>query len=359
MPNSSGTTGGNASGSPAANGAGDQLPPAAAPGPQGASGGPTPAPQSPANPPTTPPPGAAPTPAGSSTTSSASAAAPAEPSTTGTPSAPDSDLESRWRHKPNLIGLLTLVATVVGIVLAIYYGNDSSESGQSQAKSGDVQASTGVSEAARQPNLKVARIAAYIKEGIDGKEQPDAGQEALTDLRGPHLDITFENRAPGPSLITKATLRVREAGVLPGCHQIGGELAISVNYDFPLPDKLPKTPYEQSKDISFTVEDNKLDRLTLTMGPENHGWENPWYGVVDIVFEHDGTKTTVSPVAVVDTGGDAEFYPDGDTWVIKNISIPTCLDENAALVDRLMSIPDVTVSKELKTLRDKLTSMGH
>ncbi|MEV7817377.1 hypothetical protein AB0P05_43070 [Streptomyces flaveolus] len=62
---------------------------------------------------------------------------------------------------------------------------------------------------------------------------------------------------------------------------------------------------------------------------------------------------------LANTGGDAEFYPDGDTWVIKNVSIPTCLDENAALVDRLMSIPDVTVSKELKTLRDKLTSMGH
>ncbi|MEV6368162.1 hypothetical protein AB0L86_14855 [Micromonospora musae] len=237
----------------------------------------------------------------------------------------------------------------------IYYGNDSSKSGQSQARSGQVQADTGTSEAARKPSLNVSRVAAYIKDGIEGEDET----ESYKDLRGPHLDITFENRAPGPSLITKATVRLREAGELPGCHRIGGHLSISMNYDFPLPDELPRTPYEMSKDISFTIEDNKLDRLTLTVGPANHGWENPWYGVTDIIFEHDGTETTVGPIAIVDTGGDAEFYPDEDTWVIENVDDPACLDETAALVDRLMSIPDVTVSKELKTLRDKLTSMGH
>ncbi|WP_336054310.1 hypothetical protein [Streptomyces sp. CA2R101] len=247
----------------------------------------------------------------------------------------------------------------MAVGLSVYYGNDSSESGRSQAKSGEAQAITGASEAERQPKLRVARVAAYIKEGIDGKEQAAEGPKPLKDLRGPHLDITFENRAPGPSLITKATLRLREAGSLPGCHQIGGDLSISMNYDFPMPDKLPKTPYEKAKDISFTVEDNKIDRLTLTMGPENHGWENPWYGVADVVFEHDGTKTTVGPIAVVDTGGDADFYPKDDTWVIKNVTRPACLDETAALVNRLVAIPDVTVSKELTSLRDKLTSMGH
>ncbi|WP_281155750.1 hypothetical protein [Streptomyces sp. HYC2] len=117
----------------------------------------------------------------------------------------------------------------MGIALAIYYGNDSSKSGQSQANSGDVQASTGVSEAARQPSLKVSRVAAYIKDGIEGKDDT----ESYKGLRGPHLDITFENRAPGPSLITKATVRIREAGSLPGCHRIGGDLSISMNYDFP------------------------------------------------------------------------------------------------------------------------------
>lgn len=249
----------------------------------------------------------------------------------------------------------------MGIPLFIIYGNDSSGTGRSQAESGEVQASTGVSEAGREPKLKVARVAAYIEGGIDGTERitPEAEPVKAKDLYGPHLDVTFENRAPGPSLITKATLRLREAGNLPGCHPSGGGLGISMNYDFPMPLELPKTPYEKTKDISFTVEDNKLDRLTLTMGPETVGWGSAWYGVVDVIFEHDGTRTTVGPVAVVDTGSDGQFYPQGDTWVIENVNDPACLDETAALVDRLASIPDVTVSKELTSLRDKLTSMGH
>ncbi|MBC2876970.1 MULTISPECIES: hypothetical protein [Streptomyces] len=274
---------------------------------------------------------------------------------TGTPSPPGSDPGARRTHKPDIIGVLTLVSAFLAVGLTVYYGNDSSESGHAQAKSGDAQARTGASEAARRPGLKVARVAAYIKDGIEGKE----GAESLKGLRGPHLDFTFDNRAPGPSLLTKATVRLREAGSLPGCHRIGGELSISMNYDFPLPDKPPKTPYEKSKDISFTVEDNKIDRLTLTLGPANHGWENPWYGVADVVFEHDGTRTTVGPVAVVDAGGDGEFYPDGDTWVIRNVDDPGCLDRTATVVDRLMSIPGVTVSKELRTLREQLTAMGH
>ncbi|WP_143022129.1 hypothetical protein [Nonomuraea maritima] len=270
------------------------------------------------------------------------------------------DSSSSWRDRSNIIGLLTLVVTVVAVGVTIYYSNDSSKSGRSQAESGEVQARTGISEAARQPNLKVARVAAYIEGGIDGTDLSEgAGGEKLENLHGPHVDITFENRAPGPSLITRATLKLREAGLLPVCHATGGPLMISVNYDFPMPSEIPKMPYEKSKDISFTVEDNKIDRLTLTMGPETVGWGRPWYGVVDVVFEHDGTKTTVGPISVVDTGGDAEFYPDGDTWIIENISNPACLDETATLVDRLMSIPDVTVSKELKSLRSKLISMGH
>ncbi|MFJ8648938.1 hypothetical protein ACIRNI_22810 [Streptomyces sp. NPDC093546] len=250
--------------------------------------------------------------------------------------------------------MVAAAATVVGVPLFIYYSNDSSDSGRSQAKSGEVQASAAAAETERQPKLKVSRVAAYIENGIDGAE-PDKEKGP----HGPRVDVTFENRAPGPSLITKATLRLREAGQLPGCHVTGGELAVSMNYDFPMPYELPKTPYEKSKDISFLVEDNKVDRLTLTMGPETVGWGPAWYGVVDIVFEHDGTKTAVGPIALVDAGGDGEFYPKGDTWIIENINDPACLDKNAAVADRLAKIPNVTVSKELKSLRDKLTAMGH
>ncbi|MGW7467536.1 hypothetical protein ACWGJT_23350 [Streptomyces xantholiticus] len=249
---------------------------------------------------------------------------------------------------------MAAAAAVVALCLTIYYGNDSSDSGRSQAD-------TGTSEAAREANLKVARVAAYVEAGIDGKFIDDSGEEVgkVKGRSGPHLDVTFENRAPGPSLITKATLRLREAGFFPACHPMGSDLAVSMNYEFRLPAELPTKPYEQTKEISFMVEENDLDRLTLTVGPDVEGVTS-WYGVADIVFEHDGgKKTTLGPIAVVDGGSDPEFHPDGDTWVIEHITYPSCLDETANLVNHLMGIPDVTVSKELKTLREKLTSMGH
>ncbi|MEU6011901.1 hypothetical protein [Streptomyces sp. NPDC047453] len=222
-----------------------------------------------------------------------------------------------------------------------------------------MQASTGVSEAARQPNLKVERVAAYIKGGIEGKVVDTVDEAVLEEGKfdGPHIDVTFDNRAPGPSLVTKATVHVRESGFLPSCHQIGGNLVVSMNYDFPIPAK-PLKDYEKSKEISFTVKDNDLDRLTVTIGPDGD-LIVPWYGLVDVSFQHDGKKTTVGPIAVVDVGTDPKFRPDGDSWIIKDVVDPYCLSESSSLVDRLMGTPGVTVSKELKSLRDKLTSMGH
>ncbi|PLW66338.1 hypothetical protein C0036_23295 [Streptomyces sp. DJ] len=216
-----------------------------------------------------------------------------------------------------------------------------------------------MSEAARRPNLEVERVAAYIEGGIEGELVDTVDGTVLEEGKfdGPHIDVTFGNRAPGPSLVTEATLHVRESGFLPACHQIGGNLVVSINYDFPVPAK-PLKNYEKSKEVSFTVKDNDLDRLTVTVGPDGD-LITPWYGLVDVSFQHDGKRTTVGPVAVVDTGTDPKFRPDGDGWIIENVDGPDCLDETSSLVDRLMGTPDVIVSKELKSLRDKLTSMGH
>jgi hypothetical protein len=80
----------------------------------------------------------------------------------------------------------------VVIGLTVHYGNDASETGRSQVRSGDVRASTGVSEAELRPNLKVERLAAYIKAGIDGTNFEEG--EAPTKSKGfrsPHVDVTL------------------------------------------------------------------------------------------------------------------------------------------------------------------------
>ncbi|MFF8643973.1 hypothetical protein [Streptomyces sp. NPDC015345] len=211
------------------------------------------------------------------------------------------------------------------------------------------------------PDLKVARTSAYIKDDLAGtSDDGHTGPEKVKGLRGPHIDITFENRANGPSLITKATLKFREMGQLDKCSKAGGELGISANYDFPIPFPLPETPYKVEKEISFEVGTNELDRLTLTAGPETT-LGTPWYGIADVVLKHDGgQKQTIGPFALIDTGSDEHFYPssDEDRWVIETDD-QNCLAKTSELTDHLLRTPKVTAAKELKTLQASLAKLGH
>ncbi|WP_171165208.1 hypothetical protein [Streptomyces sp. I05A-00742] len=259
-----------------------------------------------------------------------------------------------WRTPAAITGVIAVVATVAFGVPGLYYARDSADSGRKSADSGRRQADVAAAEARRLPRLKVARISAGIRGGIEGSTF-DGHSEPVkaSDLRGPHLDITFENRASGPSLITKAVVRFRDMGRFPPCGATGGELGSSANYDFAVPWPLPRTPHTMEKDISFQVEPAGLDRLTLTVGVPSNGGE-PWYGLADVVFEHDGgKKLAAGPFAVVDTGADENFHPDGDRWVIKKRD-RACRAADRKIVDRLVGTPGVTASRELLSLRTAL-----
>jgi hypothetical protein len=247
-----------------------------------------------------------------------------------------------------------LAAAVVLGVIAYWPSADSAESTRKQT---DVV----TSEASRLPNLKVVRTLVYLKDDLSGTykygtEEP----KKESGLRGPHIDITFENRANGPALITKASLKFREMGYVDTCGAVGGDLAISVNYDFPLPGRLPEAPYLAEKDISFQVGTNELDRLTLTAGPKTVAGR-PWYGVADVILEHDdGKKQVMGPVALIDTGSDEHFYPDfeQDRWVI-DVDDRTCLQKTSDLIGRLLDTPRVIAAKELKSLHKTLNGLGY
>ncbi|MFJ9857255.1 hypothetical protein ACIRVN_07100 [Streptomyces albogriseolus] len=247
-----------------------------------------------------------------------------------------------------------MAATVVLGVIAYRPSVDSAESAKKQT---DVAAS----EASRLPNLQVMRTLAYLKDDLSGTYTYGLDKpEKQSGLRGPHIDVTFENRANGPALITKASLKFREMGHVETCGAVGGDLEISVNYDFPIPHPLPSVPYLTEKDISFQVGTNELDRLTLTTGPETVAGR-PWYGVADVILEHDGgKKQVVGPVALIDTGSDEHFYPDfdQDRWVI-NVDDRACLQRTADLTSRLLSTPGVIAAKELKSLRETLNGLGY
>ncbi|WP_440581103.1 hypothetical protein [Streptomyces sp. PT19] len=252
------------------------------------------------------------------------------------------------------MGVLAVAVTLGGAIWAYGPAADSADSTRDQTDV--VQA-----EASRLPNLKVMRTLAYLKDDLSGTYAYGAEEpKKESGLRGPHIDITFENRANGPALITKASLKFKEMGYVDTCGAVGGDLGISVNYDFPLPDQLPDVPYVMEKDISFQVGTNELDRLTLTVGPKTVSGR-PWYGVADVILEHDdGKKQVVGPVALIDTGSDEHFYPDfkQDRWVIE-VNDSTCLQGTSKLVNRLLETPKVIPAKELKALRETLKGLGY
>ncbi|RZU75579.1 hypothetical protein EV384_4130 [Micromonospora kangleipakensis] len=116
------------------------------------------------------------------------------------PPAARRDADWSWRTPGADVVALALVVAAVALYPAW-------KSARSDGRQEQLQAS----EAARLPALKVARVSAYIKDGIAGSSRNgNGGSDKENDLWGPHLDVTFENRASGPCLITRARLEFRQ-----------------------------------------------------------------------------------------------------------------------------------------------------
>jgi hypothetical protein len=209
-------------------------------------------------------------------------------------------------------------------------------------------------------DLVASQVSAYIKGGVEG-ESYDATQEnpvrtKATNIHGPHIDITLGNIANGASLVTKASITFNRLQSLEPCAATGGEVVVSANYQFKIPEDQqpvpPAKPFTLTKAISYEVSANKHDRLMLTVGlPEIPDGNSPWLGVVDVSLEHDGgQQLKIGPIALVDTGANSEFYPDGDTWVIPANPAEGCIEKNLQLVSEVLKTPNVVVAKEVAAL---------
>ncbi|MER6444122.1 hypothetical protein [Streptomyces venezuelae] len=209
-------------------------------------------------------------------------------------------------------------------------------------------------------NLAVSQVSAYIEGGIEGEQFDGTAENAvrkkLTNLRGPHIDITLGNIANGTSLVTKASVTFNRLQSLKPCAAVGGELVVSANYQFKIPDDQrpvpPAKPFTLTKTISYEVTANKHDRLMLTVGlPEIPDGNSPWLGVVDVILEHDGgQQIKIGPIALVDTGANSDFYPDGDKWKIPAKPVEGCIEENIKLVSEVLKTPNLVVAREVAGL---------
>lgn len=209
-------------------------------------------------------------------------------------------------------------------------------------------------------DLVASQVSAYIKGGIEG-ESYDATQEnpvrtKIANLYGPHIDITLGNIANGASLVTKASIKFNRLQSLEPCAAVGGEVVVSANYQFQIPDDQqpvpPAKPSTLTKTISYEVTANKHDRLMLTVGlPKIPDGTSPWLGVVDVILEHDGgQQLKIGPIALVDTGANSEFYPDGDKWKIPAEPAEGCIEKNLKLVSEVLKTPNIVVAREVAGL---------
>lgn len=234
---------------------------------------------------------------------------------------------------------------VVGVLIAaatLFYTRNAANIADEEGKRGE--------------KLRLAALSAYIAPGIPAVEKTSAGGAGQTvDATGPHIDITLQNRASGPSLVTKVVLTFKESGELTGCHAPGGAAQVSPQYDFPVPTPLPPAPFTLEKDrLNFQVRPTDIERLTLTLGPATI-LPTPWYALVDVVLVHDGGKELkVGELAVVDAGADDSFRPDGESWLLGSPDEQACVRSNASLVERLRAVPGAVASKELTSLASAL-----
>ncbi|MEU1284528.1 hypothetical protein [Kitasatospora sp. NPDC005856] len=245
------------------------------------------------------------------------------------------------------IALGLVVAVAVGVV--VFRIERDSQTSNDLARSGPELKS----------NLAASQVSAYIEGGIEGEEYDASVQNAArtkVDLHGPHIDITLGNIANGTSLVTKASITFNRLQSLKSCAAVGGQLVVSANYQFKIPEDQqpvpPAKPFTLTKAISYEVTANKHDRLMLTVGlPTIPGGNSPWLGVVDVAFEHDGgQQLKIGPIALVDTGANSEFYPAGDKWKIPDKPAAGCIDENIKLVSEVLKTPNLVVSRELTGL---------
>ncbi|MFF4385080.1 hypothetical protein [Kitasatospora sp. NPDC001547] len=265
----------------------------------------------------------------------------------------DSPEEIRRRAKHHRfvrigIALGLVVAVAVGVV--VFQIERDSQTSNDLARSGPELKS----------DLALSQVSAYIEGGIDGEEYDASVQNAVRrkapNVYGPHIDITLGNIASGTSLVTKASITFNRLQPLKSCAAVGGELVVSANYQFKIPEGQqpvpPSKPFTLTKTISYEVSANKHDRLMLTVGESKiPDGASPWLGVVDVVLEHDGGRQLkIGPIALVSVGSNSEFYPSGDKWKIPDKPADGCIEENSKLVAEVLKTPNLVVAREVAGL---------
>lgn len=204
------------------------------------------------------------------------------------------------------------------------------------------------------PALDVAALAIgmepYQIDAVNGSSIPnDEGSDRPTRLDVSPIDITFKNTGGEPSIINKAEAELLYSTMLHDCTRSGaGPAQVTANYALTFPlveegeysDLAPST----SADIDFVVPPGSVERMQLTVGPqEQSGNSYPTVLAVRIfLFHDDGSKLDVGTVAVAASTKQMEKQ-------ISEADDPECAAESLAELDQLYAVATVH-SAELDVL---------
>ncbi|BCJ77395.1 hypothetical protein CS0771_69390 [Catellatospora sp. IY07-71] len=208
-------------------------------------------------------------------------------------------------------------------------------------------------------HLEVLAVAGGIGTDLPGWElRPDGTRKPLTGLRGAVAEVTVRNLTSNTALITRAVVTVRESRLLPACHATDVDLSVGAIHDVEIPDGSSPVPFTVTHERRQDVPGGGQAKVRLSVGSRTPT-ALPWTGVVDIVLEHDnGLKVQAGPVALVGTGSNPLFYPDGGKWVIQQpLSDRSCVAKIRAMVAEFAAIPGVTLAAELRELETAVLAL--
>ncbi|MGY1724758.1 hypothetical protein [Blastococcus sp. SYSU DS0533] len=198
--------------------------------------------------------------------------------------------------------------------------------------------------------LEVERFAVQDPTSVDaqlvditGATPPSEGQ-----VDSNTIDITLRNEGDEAAFVSQIEFNILYAKQMEDCQGIGGEVRASANYSVKFPTNIPEFPYPMTKDVSYEVAARDVDRMTLTVGPEEQSVSSkvPWVYVVEVALRYDEAK-------VLSAGTAALLARPGEGMEHLNVGIEIgdwdCIEANKSILDAAFDYP-ASRSAELEEL---------
>jgi hypothetical protein len=206
-------------------------------------------------------------------------------------------VDQKWT-RTDAIALLAVVTAVAGALLA---ASLTRQANSIAARGADIAASAQVKKA----DLKLVRAVPYTGDAVNAEQVGSGeGPGETVKVRPAMLDIILQNLGNTPGLVTEIEFTFTSLGYLDACLEPGGgDMTIQKNYEISIPSyPEPKIPYSVTKKVQYELSQDKIERFTLSVGPEGSGTDNgPWYAVFSVSMKVNGEPSPLQagPFAVV------------------------------------------------------------